>query len=65
MTNRDKLKQIKYDYDLTRQQLADIIGVPLATLNGWMLPDTSKASRACPDMVLELLKYKLKSRKKK
>lgn len=63
MDNRQKLKQAKVEYGYTRQQLSDVLGIPLATLNNYLAPPTSKSSRKCPNIVIDLLKYKLRSRK--
>ena len=59
MNNRDKLKQYKEDYNLTRQQMADLVLTPLSTMNNWLNPETSKSSRSCPDSIIELLRIKL------
>lgn len=62
MVNRDHLKQLKEGHKLTRQQLADLAMVPLPTMNNWLLPTTSKASRPCPDNIVELIRLRINAK---
>lgn len=55
MSNRDKLKSIKATHGLTSKDIAEICKVSIRTVSSWLLPDTSKTGRACPDMAIELL----------
>ena len=64
LTNQQILKQIKIDYGLTRQQMADLISAPLSTMHNWLNPPSSKSARACPDYIIELMMLKLKRKKK-
>ena len=64
MDNRSTLKRLRIEYGLTRKRMALVIPVPLATLNNWLAPETSKSSRGCPDYIVQLFKLKLGRRKK-
>ena len=64
MTNRDKLKQIKLDYDLSNQDIADLLDVSLTTVISWLYPTTSKAHRPMKDKDLNYLNLLLAERNK-
>ena len=65
LTNRETLKQLKTDYGLTSQQVADIMGRSLHTVRSWLNDTkTCKSARLMDDRELEYLKFKLRSRKK-
>jgi len=55
MDNRQKLKALINDLGYTRKEAAEALSVPLSTLNNWLLPETSKAHRRCPDIAITLL----------
>ena len=63
-TNREILKAIITDNGYTREGFAELLRIPGATLNGYLLPITSRAHRRAPDTLIELARYKLKEVKK-
>jgi hypothetical protein len=64
-SNRDKLRKLMDEHDLTRQWVADeIAGGSIFTVNAWLKPEDNKSHRSIPDQKLELLELKLANRQK-
>ena len=59
MTNREQLKQIMTENDLSQADIAELLSVSHWTVKSWTLPLTSKAWRPMADNMLELLNLKL------
>lgn len=55
MTNNDTLRQIKADYGLTSEQVAELCEVSVRTVDSWLY----RAGNNMPDGSLSLLKLRL------
>ena len=55
MTNRDTLRQLIKDHNLTRREAGDLVHKSIYTIDGYLYRD-----KAIPLEVLELLELKLK-----
>ena len=64
MSNSDTLRELKADYGITTQKVADIMGVSLKAVNSWLLPPGSKSHRNMTDSRLDHLKSKLSRMKR-
>ena len=63
MSNKQYLRDKIKEYNYRRIDMANVMGVSLPTINSWLLPESSKASRSFTDNMVELLKRRLKTRK--
>ncbi len=57
--NASKLRQLKAQHELTRQDVADLLGVSPYTVKSWLLHEGSEAYRPMGDRELEFLNLKL------
>ena len=60
MKNREKLREIMNDKELTYNDVAKILGVKLETVRSWLYPSTCKAFRNMPDHRIWTLRSKSK-----
>lgn len=59
MTQRDKLKSIIREHKLSRQQVAELMGVSVHTVNSWLAPEGSSNHTNCPEWRIKILVNKL------
>lgn len=57
--NGERLHELIREHGLSRQDVADILGVPLNTVHNWLKKTTSPSQRNMSDQMLELLEIKL------
>lgn len=57
--NQKLIRFVMLRNNLSRQQLADLIGVSIHTIRSWLLPIRSPAHRQFPKDKQELLAYKI------
>ena len=57
--NGERLYELIKDRELTRQEVAEVLGVPVTTVHNWLRPVDNAAHRAMSDQMLELLELKL------
>ena len=62
MNNREALKTLIKSHGIRRREAARMLCVPISTLNNWLLPDTSKASRKVKPDALKSLRRELSIR---
>lgn len=60
MNNRERLMAVISEYDLDRQEVAEMLKVKRSEVDHWLLSSESKNHVEMPDMALELLELKLK-----
>jgi len=65
LSNREKLKTLLSDNNLTRREFSKLLREKLTTVNTWLLPITSQGHRRMPDAKLELAGYKIRELKDK
>lgn len=56
--NNKQLRTLVEEYELTRTQVADLIGVSPETVKNWLRSETSPNHRKMPAYALELIKIK-------
>lgn len=56
------IREIKTDFGLTTQQVADILGISCHTVSSWLLDPASPSYRNMPKPMMELLAIKLTTR---
>lgn len=52
----EDLRSLMDDHDLSKQEVADNLGVSLDTVTSWLKPATSKSSFKCPRIRVDTLK---------
>jgi len=62
MNNRDYLIEMISDNQLDRRDVAEMLKVRRETVDHWLLPNEAAQHEEAPDMAIELLRLKLKSR---
>lgn len=56
----NKLKSLREQFNLTRNELCEMTNIPYRTLQDWEL-----GNHKCPDYVVELIEYKIKNEKER
>ena len=64
MTENEKLRHLYAHSGLTRQQIADLIAVPLHTIHAWLQKPGTSNYRAMGNCCAELLRMKLTNMRK-
>ena len=59
MNNRERLIEIMTERELDRIELAQLLSVKKKDIDQWLLSNESREHKEIPDMVIELLQYKL------
>lgn len=56
MDNRQTLIELMQQYELSRKEIAVMIGVSMRTIGNWLQIPASPEHRRCPDMAIRLIK---------
>ncbi len=59
-TSNEQIRDTIRQYELTRQQAADLLGVSLHTIHNWLRPESNVAFRKAPPYAAELLALKVR-----
>jgi hypothetical protein len=64
MNNRERLMDIVVEQKLERMDVAEMLKVKVAEVDGWLLSKEAKNHEEMPDMAIELLELKIAMKEK-
>jgi hypothetical protein len=64
MNNRERLMDIVVEQKLERMEVAEMLKVKVAEVDGWLLSKEAKNHEEMPDMAIELLELKIAMKEK-
>ncbi|HIF51085.1 MAG TPA: hypothetical protein EYQ42_06130 [Thiotrichaceae bacterium] len=64
MNNRERLMDIVVEQKLERMDVAEMLKVKVAEVDGWLLSKEAKSHEEMPDMAIELLELKIAMKEK-
>ena len=62
MNTRERLIELMLEYKLERREIADLVRVRRDLVDHWLLPHESNSHVEVPEMAIELLELKLKTK---